>query len=334
MGGNINPKIKKILRLAVQAVLIGLVFFFLGRKIYTDWPQITAYPWEFDVPWLIASIVLLGMMYIGHAATWLVILSRFKHPVPVLPGFYVWFKSLLARYVPGNVLMVLGRVMMIEPYGVPKRVSLTSVAYEQALLVATATTVIATALPFWPKLQASSSFIWLVLIVPPLAIIVLHPKFLDLIGNWVLRKLGRETIEDFLPFKDIIWIFFLYASLWVVAGLGLFAMASAVTSMEFTDLPIVIASAPLAWLISVLFFISPSGLGVREGVYAYTLDFAFENAGVASAFAILIRFWQTLLEVGVVLVVMGLVKIRHIKMKTAAAVSGEDVSGGSAAPPQ
>ncbi|MBE3067082.1 MAG: flippase-like domain-containing protein, partial [Chloroflexi bacterium] len=265
MGGNINPKIKKILRLAVQAVLIGLVFFFLGRKIYSDWPQITAYPWEFDVPWLIASIVLLGMMYIGHAATWLVILSRFKHPVPVLPGFYVWFKSLLARYVPGNVLMVLGRVMMIEPYGVPKRVSLTSVAYEQALLVATATTVIATALPFWPKLQASSSFIWLVLIVPPLAIIVLHPKFLDLIGNWVLRKLGRETIEDFLPFKDIIWIFFLYASLWVVAGLGLFAMASAVTSMEFTDLPIVIASAPLAWLISVLFFISPSGLGVREG---------------------------------------------------------------------
>lgn len=332
MGGNIDPKIKKILRLALQAVLVGLVFFFLGRKIYTDWPQIRSYPWEFDVPWLIASIVLLAMMYFGHAFTWLLILIRFKHPVPVLPGLYVWFKSLIARYVPGNVLMVLGRVIMIEPYGVPKRISLTSVAYEQAMLLATATTVIAMALPFWPKLQSFSSFIWLVLIVPPLAIIMLHPKILDLLGNWVLRKAGRDTIEDFLPFTDIIWIFCLYAILWVVAGLGLFAMASAVTNMELTNLPIVIASAPLAWLISVMFFISPSGLGVREGVYAYTLDFAFENAGVASAFAILIRFWQTLLEVVVVLVVMGLVKVRHIKMKTAAA--GEnDVGGDGAAPP-
>ncbi|MHB0866935.1 MAG: lysylphosphatidylglycerol synthase domain-containing protein [Thermoleophilia bacterium] len=318
--------------MAVQAALIGLVFFFLGRKIYTDWPQIRSYPWDFDVPWLIASIIFLIVMYMGHAFTWLLILLRFKHPVPVLPGLYVWFKSLIARYVPGNVLMVLGRVIMIEPYGVPKRISLTSVAYEQAMLLATATTVIAVALPFWPKLQSFSSFIWLVLIVPPIAIIMLHPKILDLLGNWVLRKAGRETIEDFLPFTDIVWIFCLYAILWVVAGLGLFAMASAVTNMEFAHLPIVIASAPLAWLISVMFFISPSGLGVREGVYAYTLDFAFENAGVASAFAILIRFWQTLLEVVVVLVVMGLVKVRHIKMKTAAA-GKNDVGGDGAAPP-
>ena len=55
-----------------------------------------------------------------------------------------------------------------------------------------------------------------------------------------------------------------------------------------------------------LFFISPSGLGVREGVYAVTLDFAFKDdfpddyAGVAAAFAIVIRFWQTLVEIGLV----------------------------------
>ncbi len=299
----------------MQIIIVGIVFYFLGSKIRRDWPEITSRDWQFDIPWLVLSFILLGALYVGHACAWLIILWRFHHPVPVLPGLYVWFKSLLARYVPGNVLMVVGRVMMIEPYGVPKRVSLTSVAYEQALLAASAATAIAVALPFWPRLQNFSQMIWLVLVVPPLAIICLHPAILGKIGNFVFRKLGRETIEEFLPFSDVAWIFFYYCLFWIVAGLGMFAMVNTVTRMDLSDLPIVIASAPLAWLTSVMFFISPSGLGVREGVYAYTLDFAFESAGVASAFAILIRFWQTLVEIALVAIIMGLVKIRHIKIR-------------------
>jgi len=295
----------------------------MGNKIRTEWPEITSGKWQFDIPWLIVSLFMLLSLYLGHACGWLIILKRFNHPVPFLPGLYVWCKSLLARYIPGNVMMVLGRVMMIEPYGVPKRVSLTSVAYEQALLLSSAATVIAVALPLWPKLQNFSQWIWLVLVVPPLAVIFLHPAVLNKVGNFALRKLKRETIEDFLPFKDIVGIFFFYCIFWIVAGMGLFAMAQTVTYVSWSNFPIFVASTPLAWLSSVLFFISPSGLGVREGVYAYTLDFAFPDSSgepslaIASAFAIIIRFWQTLVEIVAVAVVMALVKIRHIKIKAA-----------------
>ncbi len=278
----------------------------------------------------------MSALYVGHAAGWLIILWRFRHPVPFLPGLYVWFKSLLARYVPGNVLMVMGRVMMIQPYGVPKRASLTSVAYEQALLAASAATAIAVALPLWPELQNLSSIIWLVLVVPPLAIICLHPAILGRLGNYVFRKMGRETIDQFLPFKSIIWIFLYYCFFWVVAGIGLFAMVNTVTKIGVSDLPVVIASSPLAWLTSVLFFISPSGLGVREGVYAATLGFAFKSdypddyGGIAAAFAIVIRFWQTLVEIALVALVMGLVKARHIKIRPKAAADSEASEDASA----
>jgi uncharacterized membrane protein YbhN (UPF0104 family) len=267
---------------------------------------------------------MLSILYLGHACGWLIILWRFNHPVPFLPGLYVWFKSLLARYIPGNVVMVVGRVMMIGPYGVPKRVSLTSIAYEQALLGASAATAIAIVLPFWPKLQNFSQMIWIVLIVPPLAIICLHPAILGRFGNFVFRKLKRETIEEFLPFMDVIGIFIFYCLFWIVAGLGMFAMVNTVAKIDLSDLPIIIASAPLAWLTSVLFFISPSGLGVREGVYAFTLDFAFESAGAAAAFAILVRFWQTLVELALVAIIMALVKIRHIKIRPGAATGTLD----------
>lgn len=311
----------------MQVLIVAVVFYFLGKKIYEGWPAITSYDWNFNIPWLVASLVFMSGLYIGHSFGWLIILWRFRHPVPALPGIYVWFKSLIARYVPGNVLMVMGRVMMIQPYGVPKRVSLTSVAYEQALLAASASTAIALALPFWAELQNISQLIWLVLIVPPLAIICLHPAVLGRFGNFALRKAGREPIEEFLPFGDIFLIFFYYCFFWIVAGFSLFAMVRTVTYIAPSDLPIVMASTPLAWLTSVLFFISPSGLGVREGVYAATLGFAFregfpDNYGsIASAFAFVIRFWQTLVEIGLVLVVMGVVKARHLKIKAAAAAA-------------
>lgn len=300
---------KNGLRLTAQAVLIGIVFLFLGRSIHRDWSQITGRDWRFNLPWLAASLLLMCGLYASHAAGWLLVLWRFRHPVSFLPGFYVWSKSLLARYVPGNVLMVVGRVMMIEPYGVPKKISLTSVVYEQALLAASSATVLSLALSLWPDLRNISSLIWLVLFIPPLAIVGLHPAIMGRIGNFALTIAGREPIEEFLPFKTVIGLIIYYCLTWAIAGVGLFALVRAVTMIDFVDMPIVIASVPLAWLFALMVFISPSGLGVREGVYAYTLAFAFDHeAGVASAFAILARFWQTLIEIAFVVVIMGIVK--------------------------
>lgn len=297
--------------------IIGIVFFFLIRVIIRDWEDITQYDWSFELGWLIASLLMLAVTYSGHASGWLLVLKLFRYPVPFLPGFYVWSKSLLARYVPGNVLMIVGRMLMIQPYGVPKRISLTSIAYEQVLLLTSATIVLSIALPFWEALREFSQFIWLVLLVPPTAIVCLHPRVIGSVGNYGLRKIGREPIEVFLPFLAVLALTFYYCIFWLTGGVALFAMARAVTSqITISDLPIAIASFPLAWMMSVLFFISPSGLGIREGVYAYTLGFAFDSSGVASAFAILARFWWTLMEIAFVILIMGLVRLLHQKPET------------------
>ena len=302
------------LRLAAQGILVAVVFLYLGSTIHRDWGQITRHPWNFSPFWVAAWLLLMFSLYLCYANGWLLILKQFGHSVPRLPGSYVWGKSLLARYVPGNMLMVVGRVIMIERFGVPKRISLASVIYEQALMAASAATVVSIALPLWPELRAISPFIWLVLLVPPLAIAGLHPSFLGRVGNFVLTKIGREPIQDFLSFKAVLVFIGYYCTTWTIAGLGLFSLVSAVTTVGFRYLPLVVASVPLAWLVAMMVFISPSGLGVREGVYAYTLGFAFNHeAGVASAFAILARFWQTMMEIFFVLTIMTVTKKLHPK---------------------
>ncbi len=298
----------------MQAIIIAIVFYFLGRTIVHDWQGIKDYDWNFSLPWLLASLLMLAVTYTGHASGWLLILWRFKHPVPFLPGFYVWAKSLLARYVPGNVLMVVGRIMMIERYNVPKRVSLTSIAYEHVLLLASATIVLSISLPFWTTLREKSDMVWLLLLIPPLAVISLHPKIIGTVGNFVFTKLKREPIEEFLSFGSVIALTFYYCCFWMTGGTALFAMASAVTpQITLEALPVCLVSFPLAWIVSVAAFIFPSGIGIREGVYAATLSGVFGSEGVASAFAILARFWWTLIEITFVVVIMGMVRLLHQK---------------------
>lgn len=324
---------RKWLRLSIQVVLIAIVFYFLARTIHEDWSSITEYPWSFELPWLLLSIVFFVITYIGHATGWILLLRLFKQKVPALPAYYVWYKSLLARYVPGNVLMIVGRIVMIRPYGVSRRISLTTIAYEQALLIVSATIVLSVALPFWPDLRELSDMIWLVLLVPPVAVIMMHPAIIGRLGNFAFRLAGREPIEEFLPLKQVLAMILLYCCFWVTTGTALFAMARAVTDQIVpADIAITIASVPLAWLVSVLFFIFPSGLGVREGIYAYTLRFAFDNEGVASAFSILARFWQTLIEIAIVFITMGLIKLwyekrehKHLEFDLAGA--GEEKGG-------
>ncbi len=308
---------KNGLRLAAQAILVGAVFLFLGRAIHEDWGEITGRSWQFKLPWMTASLVLMSSLYLSQANGWLLILKRFGHRVPFLPGIFVWSKSLLARYVPGNVLMVVGRVVMIEPYGVPKRISFTSVIYEQSLLAAASASVVSIALPLWPALRGVSPLIWLILLIPPAAIMGLHPKVFGAVANFLLKKGRRQPIEEFLPFKTVIAFIGYYGLTLTLSGLGLFSLVRAVTVISFSNLPVVIASAPLAWLLALFVFISPSGLGVREGVYTFTLAFAFNHeSGVASAFAILARFWQTMIEVFFALTVMLLVRKFHRRQKS------------------
>ena len=59
-------------------------------------------------------------------------------PVAAKKGVSAWARSLLGRYVPGNVLMVVGRAVMAEAHGVPKRVTVAATTYEQVIALVAA----------------------------------------------------------------------------------------------------------------------------------------------------------------------------------------------------
>ena len=148
--------------------------------------------------WLIPALVALPAFYVMSALGWDLILRFLRHPIGVGRAQVAWGQPpLLARYVPGSVLYVLGRVLLSERAGVPRRLTIASIVCGRAI---SATSGVAFASYFiisHPDLQGQP-LRWVVLLVIPVAIAILHPRVFGPLANRILRAFGREPLPGMI----------------------------------------------------------------------------------------------------------------------------------------
>ena len=122
------------------------------------------------------------------ALGWDLILRFLGYRIGIGRAQVAWGQPLLARYVPGSVLYVLGRVLLSERAGVPRRITLASIVYEQAISATSAIVVASYFIISHPDLQGQP-LRWAVLLLIPAAIAILHPRVFGPLANRVLRRL-------------------------------------------------------------------------------------------------------------------------------------------------
>jgi glycosyltransferase 2 family protein len=281
--------------MAFQWGLALLIFGFLVYFVVRQWNKLPDFEWHFAPGWLVLSGAATLLFYVGQGEVWRVIVhSLGEEHLEGRPARAVWGKSLIARYVPTNALMVVGRLVMAEREGVPKRVCLASIVYELGIQFGTAVIVGAYFVIELPDLQDQPAR-YAVLALVPIVVAGLHPRVFFPLANVALRKLGREPLPKPLRFGRVVEIALLYIALWAVIGLGVFGFARALTPVDFGDLLSIAAAYPVAFCVAVLTFIFPSGLGTRDAALAIAIG-AVLNSTVATAIAVAFRIFQTLIE--------------------------------------
>jgi hypothetical protein len=288
--GQERPK----LRAAIQYGLIALVFAFLAFFLITQWNKLPNYDWRFRPGWLAVGFVLVLSFYVLQPLLWRVILSGLGERGDGTQLRAAWAKSLVARYVPTSALMVVGRVVLAERAGITMRVCLASIVYELALGVNAA--VIGGAYFFikLPKLEHQPAR-YAILLVIPIALVGLHPRVFKPVTDWVFGKLGREPLPRALPYGMVLLLLPAYLIGWLLVGAGLFAFALALQPLPADKLLYIAAAYPVAFCVSVLTFILPSGLGTRDATLATAIDAVLPLA-VATAIAVAFRIFQTAVE--------------------------------------
>jgi len=298
-----------------QVILLGLVIFFWGRALWSNWAELRHYHWEVRPAPLVASLVVLLAHLMLLALIWWWSLRFFGQPAGLRAAAGVWLMAQIVRYLPGGVWDTVGRIYLGGQAGLSRTRTGLSVAVEMATQSVAAALVFLVSLLFWPKATSQSAFAslrvqfdqwtWVIVVLIVLALIVLYPPLLGRLLNTGMRLLGRPAVQLPLRYRDVLGLAAChFGARWLV-GAGFHLFASAFYPLPAGLLPVNAGIFAVAWLIGFLVVFVPLGLGVREGIITALLV-AFVPLPVATVTALGFRVWISLRDligagVGVIL---------------------------------
>src|SRR6266571_1708014 len=302
-----HPAVKTIGKRVLQIGLPILVVASLLYKIrdWGDWNELIAsvHQWNY---WLLAlSFLGFILQEMSYGLIWQAVLRRLGHHLPLRVCLRIYLPSEFVRYIPGNVWHVLTRILWVGKYGVSRPVAFASMAIELITKLAAGILVFSISLLFWQDIGKVGSLLRgslldILGIASIIALFIgLHPRILNGVLNWALRRMKREPIQLTLRYSDILFITLAWCVSWIVAGTAFYILLLALwPAAPLVALPICIGIYAFAWDIGFVSFITPSGLGVREaaivGLFALALPLP---AGLATVMALLSRFVSTIAEV-------------------------------------
>ena len=295
--GSRPPSSKKV-RLALQLGIALLIFGFLVLTVVSQWSDIQAKGVHFHVLWLIPAFIALPVFFVLSAFGWDLILRCLGHRVGFGQAQVAWGQPMLARYVPGSVLYVLGRVLLSERLGVPRRTTVASLAYEQALAATSAIVFAAYFFINHPDLEGRP-LRFAVLLLIPAAIALLHPRVFGPLANRLLRAFGREPLPAVISMRAIAGLICFYMLSWGVIAIATYCVARSVSDVPIEEILTVGSAQALGYVAALATLVAPAGLGIRDAVFAWAVKSAVPGGtfAVGSLIAIVVRGVQTVAEV-------------------------------------
>lgn len=289
-----SPAKKGSLRRWITAIVVVLVVAALAVLLVRGWGRVSQYDWQLSPAWLVLGSVLVILAYTfnglayGRSVEWL---------SPVHPSWAValsiWARSLLARYVPGNFMMVVGRAVLAHDEGVPRRVTVAATVYEQALALGIATVGAVAFLAAYGN-PGEGGLLWLLAIVP-VVLVCLHPVPFRRMSTWALQKVGRPPLETLFSGRQVMRLLLLYSIGTAPLVFGVWALVRSAAGPQAGG-PLEVGLAfLLAYVISFLAFVLPSGIGIRDGIFALALSRNLPG-GVAIAVSVGLRFVMIIIE--------------------------------------
>jgi uncharacterized membrane protein YbhN (UPF0104 family) len=298
------PTFKILARRALQIGLPVVIIGFFLYQLKNNWTNLAAHTFQWN-PWLLAlAFVGFVLQELSYGLIWRAVLARLGARVGLRICLRVYLASEFVRYIPGNVWHVLTRVLWIGKYGVARPLAFASMMIELITKLAAGVLVFALSLLFWQDIGALAALKQNGLLVALgvgtiLALfIVLYPPVLNGLLNLALRLLKRDPVALSLRYSDILLVTMAWCASWIVAGSAFYILLLALwANTPLAAWPVCIGIYALAWDIGFVSFITPSGLGFREGAIVGLFALALPlPAGLATIIALLSRFVSTMAE--------------------------------------
>lgn len=301
----------KFFRVLQGLFAIAILVFWI-RALASHWDELAAYPWHVSWGWLLASQLLLFVQSLLLATIWWWAVRLMGEPVSWWRGSAIWLTTQIARYLPGGVWDIAGRLAIGYKEGMGVRAMSASIVLEMALQILSASLFLLL-IPLLRGGEAAVSYLPVAAALAVGSLIVLMPPVFGRLINFGLRVLRRPPLAIRMTYRDTLGLFGarLVAHLLLAVGFVLFARG--VIDITWQQVPIMMAAYVGAWLVGYVMIFVPMGIGVREGVLVLLLQGVFPF-GVLGGVALGYRVWLLLRDLIAALV--GLWMTRRDRTRT------------------
>jgi len=287
-----SPGTHKALKLAVGVAVGTLVLYFAGRTLVANVEQLRAYDFTFRVDLLAASLGLLLASQAFLPWAWQKLCRGFGPKPSYADAFEVWFLSAITRYVPGKVLTFATQTALAHEKQVPVGIALATAVLLQLFSTVVGAEVFLLTVPFWPGLPIGLKAGALVA-AAVLVVLSLQAGVVRYLTHVALRRARVVDARLALTWIDCLVLQLALILSWLVFALAVGLLLNSFGAWSFLESLIVTGTQAGAWLVGYYTFITPGGLGVREGAQILLL-----KQSLPLTFAVLIplalRVWLTL----------------------------------------
>jgi glycosyltransferase 2 family protein len=315
-------------RSAIAAlVLLGAIFLFARLNESIDPESLI----QQNLLLLLPATLLISIAVLGWGLNWHFLLRGLGAQASPNKSLSLFLLTWLGRYVPGTIPYHAARVLAAESLGTDKAKVGASIAYETPLLLASGLLIGSLGLLVSLGLHSSTMLYLLAAAVVASLVVVLQPRVLVPLANYLLRVVRRPQIsaDALLSGRQIGVSLIGYAVAHVVNGLAFVLVLAALPGGDISPL-LAVAAYTLAGVIGSAAIFVPSGIGVREGVVVGLLSSAIgpEQALMAAATARALSVVADLVPLAALGLVALLLRIRRlVDASMRRAGRGDDTAG-------
>ncbi len=253
--------------------------------------------------WLFTSFALLLLYFVLLGIPWLFLYRAGREkPVSLLSGWTFFQLSQLGRYLPGRVGQVVWMLSFSRGFGIEKTAAVLATCLQLAFqcslgcllgcLVLWHTETAQVLQNVLASLEVSVKTILICISVGLLGggvVFLYRERLRKLLG--LLRAQGATMFS----MSKLLLSLGVYLLLWLLFGTAFFLFIKSLCAISVSQLLVVTGIYAVAWSIGFLSIITPSGLGVREGVLSVLLTTVLPPA-TATLVALLARLWTVAAE--------------------------------------
>lgn len=305
-----SNKKKKLLKICKILFLI-LVAVFLVRFFYRNYDDFKNL--DVRINWVVFAVSIL--FYFAYKVTlaslWHYITIQNQCAIRYRDALSAYLYSILGKYIPGKVFMLLARVPAYKEAGVQVRRVTVCFFLENVCTLLGAAFLFLISLFFFPN-ELLNEYKWVTVGLIVLFFVCINPRIINFFLKYVEKFTKMQDIQLSISYGQMLKIVLLFILNWLVAGAGFYMLSCSIYPIPASEFFYVAGIYGLSCIIGILAVFAPSGIGVREGIMLVGLRLIMPEE-YAMIISIVSRLWQTVAELLLIGIVLVINKLRGIR---------------------